>query len=587
MAGFIPEDKIDEVRSAANIIDVVSQHLSLKKAGRNLLGLCPFHAEKTPSFTVNEEKQIFHCFGCGQGGNVFSFLMLYHNIEFPEAVRMVADKYGIHVTTKGMSSGQRRRLEQKDGLFRINQLAVGFFKDNLLKGSSGKPAREYLRKRRIIDGIIEEFSLGYAPAGWDNLIRYFSSSGISLSDVEKAGLIIPKKQGYYDRFRARIIFPIVDIRGKVVGFGGRCLDNSLPKYLNSPETLVYHKGRTLYGLSEAKQVCRQKDSVFVVEGYFDLLALNCHGIHNVVATLGTALTGDHIRILKGYAGQIILVFDSDKAGVKAAERSLPLFVAEKVEARIMSLPAGKDPDSYIQESGGEKFLSLAEQALPIMGFIIESAINRYGLSLEGKVRIIEALKGPLGYMTNSVARAVYVKELSKRLDIDESAILERIRRSNHKKDKTRNPSVRFAANSLKLEETLIAMVLQSPNILSRFNAEQVIESIQSLKLKKIGRMVLDRYSANRLSEGADLVVQTEDPEIRNLISSLLIMDKSWDQDNCLKVVRQYETCLRKKHEKLLSKKIKDAEEANDEVLLHRLLTEKQKNVLGRLKSLGQ
>jgi len=582
LAGLIPEDKIDEVRSAAKIVDVVSQHLSLKKAGRNFLGLCPFHAEKTPSFTVNEEKQIFHCFGCGQGGNVFSFLMLYHNIEFPEAVRMVARKYGIHVTTKGMSPGQKRRLEQKDGLFRINQLAVGYFKDKLLKGSSGKPAREYLRKRRITQGIIEEFSLGYAPAGWDNLIRYFSSIGISLGDVEKAGLIIPKKQGYYDRFRARIIFPIVDIREKVVGFGGRCLDDSLPKYLNSPETPVYHKGRTLYGLSAAKQVCRQKDSVFVVEGYFDLLALNCHGIHNVVATLGTALTSDHIRILKGYAGQVILVFDSDKAGVKAAERSLSLFMEEKVEAHIMSLPADKDPDSYLQESGGEKFLGLAEQALPIMGFIIESAINRYGLSLEGKIKIIEALKGPLGSMTNSVGRAVYIKELSKRLDIDEAAILERVRHSSHKKDKQTDPSIRPAANSLKLEETLIAMVLQSPNILSRFNAEQVIESMQSLKLKEIGKMVLDRYSANRLSVGADLVVQTEDPEIRNLISSLMVMDGSWDQDNCLKIVRQYETCLQRRHEKLLSKKIKDAEESNDEVLLHRLLTEKQKCVRGRL-----
>lgn len=346
LAGFIPDDKVADVRNAANVVDVISEYIDLKRTGKNFLGLCPFHAEKKPSFTVNEEKQIFHCFGCGQGGNVLTFVMLYHNLNFPEAVRFLANKYGIEISTRDMAPDQKRQLKQKEMLFDINQEAAAYFKAMLLESPLGGLARAYLKKREMTPQVIDRFCLGYAPGGWRNLVRHFSRKGISLKGAEKAGLIIPKREGYYDRFRDRIIFPIVDIHQRVVGFGGRSLDESLPKYLNSPETPVYHKSQTLYGLDAAKQTCRQAGCAFVVEGYFDVLALNCHGIHNAVATLGTALSREHIRILRGYAAQVNVVFDSDEAGIKAAERSLPLFVEEKVDARVMRLPEGKDPDSY-------------------------------------------------------------------------------------------------------------------------------------------------------------------------------------------------------------------------------------------------
>jgi DNA primase len=366
----------------------------------------------------------------------------------------------------------------------------------------------------------------------------------------------------------------------VVGFGGRSLDESLPKYLNSPETPVYHKSRTLYGLHAAKQTCRQTGSAFVVEGYFDLLALNCHGINNVVATLGTALSREHIRILKGYAGQVTLVFDSDEAGMKAAERSLPLFEEEKVDARIMRLPEGEDPDSYVLEMGGHRFRQLADQALGTMGFLIASAVDKHGLSPQGKVRIVEALKGPFGLLVDSVSRAVYVKDLAERIDVDEAAILEQIRTSTPKRKNT--VSAARPRSGSKLEETLVAMMLQWPDILSGVNAQEIVDGLETGSLKRIGQMILDGLRTSQPAVGADLIAQAQDPEIRNVISSLAVEERLWDRESCLKIVGQYQTYLRKRQERVLLRKIKEAEKADNQELLHELLGEKQRRLHGRL-----
>ncbi|NVM23225.1 MAG: DNA primase [Desulfobacterales bacterium] len=583
LAGFIPEDKISDIRNSSDIVDVISEYVALKKAGKNFSGLCPFHAEKLPSFTVSPEKQIFHCFGCGQGGNAFTFVMQYHNLSFPESVRFLAQKYGIEIPARQMSAAQKRKLEEKERLLKINQAAAEYFKEVLSDSTLGKPGRDYFSRRQMTPQIIDRFMLGHAPGGWNNLVRYFSKKGVPLDDVEKAGLVIARKIGYYDRFRDRAIFPIFDIHERVVGFGGRSLDESLPKYLNSPETPVYHKSRTLYGLHAAKGACRQSGSVLIVEGYFDLLALHCHGMTNVVATLGTALTKEHLRVLKGYAEQVVLVFDSDEAGMKAAERSLALFMAEKTDARIMILPEGKDPDSFVFEVGGEGFRQVAEQALGIMGFLMASAIKKYGLSLEGKVRIVEALTGPLGSLADGVSRAVYVRDLAERLDIDESAILEQIRTSADKNKKSVS-AVKHRHGS-KLEETIVAMMLQYPEISSSFNAQEIVESLETTALKNVGRMILDRVRANKAVTGADLIAQTQDAQIRKVISSLSFEEMSWDRDSCLKIVAQYQASLRKQQEKLLLRKIREAEKSNNETLLHELLTEKQRQAQHRVNAL--
>ncbi|MBW1795574.1 MAG: DNA primase [Deltaproteobacteria bacterium] len=573
MAGFIPEDIIAHVRDAANIVDVIAEYVALRKTGKNFIGLCPFHADKKPSFTVSEEKQIFHCFGCGQGGNVFSFLIQHNNLSFPEAVGFLAQKYGIEIPTRKMSPTQKKELKEKERLFKINKEAADYFKGILSHPSSGKQAREYLGKRQMTPEVIDRFMLGYAQQSWTGLTQYFSRRGVPRDDLEKTGLVVAKNGRYYDRFRDRIIFPIVDIHETVLGFGGRCLDDSLPKYLNSPDTPVYHKSRTLYGLHVAKEACRQSGSVFIVEGYFDLLALHCHGIQSVVATLGTAMTRQHVRIMKGYARQMILVFDSDEAGIKAAERSLPLFLEEKVDPRILILPEGKDPDSYVFEVGADGFLKATEKALGVMPFLIASAIKKHGLSLEGKVRIIEALKGPLGSLLDGVSRSVYIRDLAERLDIDESAILEQVRASATK-DKKAVSSPKPRHNS-KLEEALVAIMLQCPEMVSGFNPQEIVEGFETVELKELGRMILQKSSSDRPVTGADLIAQTDDAQIRNLISSLLMEEIQTDSDSCHKILRQYQARLRKRRIRLLSKKIKEAERTNNQELLNQLLAEKQ------------
>ncbi|RLC10530.1 MAG: DNA primase [Deltaproteobacteria bacterium] len=573
LSEFIPDDKIADVRNTADIVDLISEYVVLKKVGKNFLGLCPFHAEKTPSFTVSPEKQIFHCFGCGQGGNVFNFVMQYQNLSFPEAVRFVAKKYGIEISARNMSAAQKRKFAQREKLFQINEDAVDYFRKALVDTSSGERGRKYLAKRRMTPEVIERFWLGYAPMGWNNIVRYFSSKKVPLDDVETTGLVIAKKGGYYDRFRDRIIFPILDIDQRVVGFGGRSLDNSLPKYLNSPETPVYHKRSILYGLHANKEMCRKAGSVFIVEGYFDLLSLYCHGIKNVVATLGTALTQEHLRILKGYAREFILVFDSDNAGIKAAERSLSLFAEEKANIRIVILPEGRDPDSYVFEVGSEGFLRRVERALGIMEFLIASAIDKYGLSPEGKIRIVDALKGPLRSLANGVSRSVYVRDLSERLNIDESVILREIRDSKGSEKKRVSP-VKPQGGS-RLEETLIAIMLQAPQILGSFNVRKIVASLETVALKKVGEMILQRVDANVPVTAADLIAQTEDPEIRNVISSLSLKETHSDYERALKIVGQYEAKLRKQEQRLLLRRIREAEKANNQELVHQLLAEKQ------------
>ena len=573
MAGFISEDILSQVRDATSVVDVISEHVALKKAGKNFVGLCPFHADKKPSFTVSDEKQIFHCFGCGQGGNVFTFIMQYNNLSFPEAVRFLAQRSGIVIPTRKMSPSQKKEIEEKERLLKINKEAADYFRENLAHPGYGKRARDYLNTRQMTQEVTDRFLLGYARESWTDLTQFFSRKGVPLDDVQKAGLVAAKKGRHYDLFRDRIVFPIIDVHQRVLGYGARSLDEGLPKYLNSPDTPVYRKRRSLYGLHAAKDACRQKGSAFVVEGYFDLLALHCHGIRNVVATLGTALTRHQIRIMKGYASEMILVFDSDEAGIKAAERSLPLFLEEKVEARILILPEEKDPDAYIFAVGVDQFLRAAEKALGFMPFLIESAIKKHGLSLEGRVRVIESLKGPLGSLVDGVSRSVYIRDLAERLDIDESAILERVREAATKE----RPSISGPEpkGGSKLEESLVAMMLQSPQVLADFNLREIVEGFETLELKKIGQMILEKSASSRPVTGAELIAQTDDGQIRNLISSLMVDEVQVDQGSCQKIVRQYQVNLRKRQIKLLSKKIKEAERANNQELLNELLAEKQ------------
>ncbi|MFV9691427.1 MAG: DNA primase [Desulfobacteria bacterium] len=576
MKGLIPEDKIAEVLHSASIVEVISDYVSLAKVGRNYTGLCPFHSEKTPSFTVSAEKQIFYCFGCGVGGNVFSFLMRYHNISFPEAVSDLAKRYGVIISTQRMSPEEKRRFQQKDHILGINRQASEYFHNFLAVAPEGKSGRQYLEKRGLSQEVIERFAIGYVDGSWNRLLRFFSEKKVSSGLVERAGLIVKKSQGYYDRFRSRIIFPIFDVRKKIIGFGGRLLDNGLPKYLNSPDTPVYDKSRSLYGIHVARSSCRSSGSVFVVEGYFDLLALSCHDIHNCVATLGTSLTREHVRMLKGLAGTAILVFDSDNAGIKAAQRSLPLFAEEKMDVRILILPDGHDPDTFVFQQGREAFLKLSGESLGSISFLISYFIAKYGVSIDGKARIVDALKISIGALSDGVKRSLYIRELSERLNIEESVVLEQIRKAtsrNYGKITTINRKGGIV-NDHHLEKGILQMMVQNPSILSAVIEEGIVAEFENPVLKNIGQLILQLFQDTSDVTVADIIAGIDDPEYRSLMSSLFLDEQAWERQNCLRRIEQFRHAVDKRKARLLSQRIKEAQEANDQELLSDLLREK-------------
>lgn len=587
LAVYIPEEKIDDIKNSADIVDIISETVLLKKSGKNFLGLCPFHSEKTPSFTVSPDKQIFYCFGCNAGGNVFSFLMKQEGISFPEAARMLARRYGIDIPVRTMSPEQKRRISERESVLVINRQAMDFFRHALLENTSGKKAMEYLLKRGISREIIDDFKLGYAPEGWDNLAIYFSKKKQLDGLVEKSGLIIPRKgkNGFYDRFRSRIIFPIFDISMHVIGFGGRVMDDSLPKYLNSPETPVYNKSRSLYGLHMAKGKCRESKTVFIVEGYFDLLALHQHGIQNSVATLGTSLTPEHVQILRGVIGKngrVMLVYDSDIAGIKAAQRSIEVFDKGYVDAGIVVLPSGHDPDSYLLEFGAEPFTKLAAESKGVISFLIDCAVKKHGLSTEGKIHIISDMKVPLAAINDNVARSLYVKELSERIGIDETAVLEKVRGvSAGRRSDIAKPAADYTLrnNGNKLERRIIAMMLQFPEVLPEVDNRGLLNLFEDNILKSIGQFILDRSG----EPASELMTIIDDKDKRSIIASLVIGDDLWDRDGCLKLIAQFESS-RYRHERKFLQEIKDAEDRNDHELVLRLLKKKRTQVKNKTKN---
>ncbi|HKA31676.1 MAG TPA: DNA primase, partial [Candidatus Binatia bacterium] len=348
---MIPDETISRIRERASIVEIVSDYLTLKKAGRNYMGLCPFHSEKTPSFTVNEEKSIFRCFGCGAGGSVFHFLMQYDHLTFPEAVERVGKRYGIEVE-RLQSPGAKRSAEEKEALYLLNERAASYFQETLYGPGEGRRALEYLKERGVDERMGRRFYLGYAPQSGPGLAGYLKKQGLSLKDAVRIGLVSDRGgERYGEKFFGRVMFPIADAAGKIVGFGGRVLGQGMPKYLNSSETPLFRKHATVYGLFQAKESIRERDRVIVVEGYLDVVALAQFGIGDVVATLGTALTPDHVRLLGRYTKNIIALFDGDAAGRKAAARSFEIFVEAGLIGRGAFLPKDHDPDSFVRAHG--------------------------------------------------------------------------------------------------------------------------------------------------------------------------------------------------------------------------------------------
>ncbi|MDO9111812.1 MAG: DNA primase [Desulfatirhabdiaceae bacterium] len=583
MSNSISADKISEIKHSADILEIISDAVTLKKAGRNFLGLCPFHSEKTPSFTVSPDKQMFYCFGCGEGGNVFTFVMKQEGIAFPEAVRFLARRYGIVIADQAMSPGLKKQVDERELLFQINRQAMEFFHHTLLNPKIGTPALSYLTRRGLPSSILTDFKLGYVQPGWSHLTDYFSQKGVALTLVEKAGLIGRRQSGsgYYDRFRDRIIFPIFNTHHQVAGFGGRVMDDSLPKYLNSPETPLYSKSRSLYGLFQAKPFCRQTGEVFIAEGYMDLLSLHFHGMQNSVATLGTAMTEEHIRLLKGVSQKITLVYDSDQAGIKAAQRCIALFKAhhQLEDIRILVLPEGHDPDSYLQQFGPESFRNAANQASGVFSFLMDVAIKKHGLSLEGKLRIIQEMEEPLSTLTDGLTRISAIKEIAERTGIDESAIQEKIRENSPRRPFRAKPAEKSPDAGNKFEKRLIAMMLQFPEVIPVLIEKNLIEYISDPLLKSTGNDILSCYrdldnAPEQINDLPSIALMAADnDEKKRLIAAFSIQKDEWDLEGCRKLIGQIERNQKRDNLRMLRQRMKAAEESGEQELLRKLTKE--------------
>ena len=513
----IPERIIEEVQAKSDIVEVLSRYITLKKLGRNYKTTCPFHNEKTPSFVVSPDKQIFHCFGCGSGGNVFSFVMKYENVGFPEAVELLAEKAGVKLPKLARGGADDSFA---DRLYGINDLACRFFQESL----KNKPGtKDYLISRGINEASLRDFRIGYAPDSWESLLNFFKSKSVDPKVLEKAGLVIPNdKGGYYDRFRNRAIFPIMDLRGRVLGFGARVLDASLPKYINSPETIIYSKGKNLYGLNFSKDYIKKEKFALIVEGYLDFIIPYQTGVKNIIATLGTSLTTDQIKLLKRSTNTVIMVYDPDEAGETASLRNLDLFISEDVNVYIAELSEGLDPDSYIRKFGAEDFLKRVKSGKNIFEYKLDKLKTKFDIrSTNGKTAIVAAMLPTISRINNAVFRSELVKKLAERLSVDEEAI-----RSELKKVKTESYEPRYVPAPSEMKKTnkgaeimLLALMLEGGKYIDSVKSQLKLDELKDTSVRDVASVVFRLHDANIEVTAVKLMTElSESPEGVKLVS---------------------------------------------------------------------
>jgi DNA primase len=443
---FSPEF-IEKVRDANNLVDIISQYTQLKPTGSGLMGRCPFpdHQEKTPSFSLSEIKQVYHCFGCHKKGNIFTFLQNYQGLSFPETIEYLANRAGIPMPEKNsdFNEVQDRAQERKKLLARVNKLAHAYFMDQLKSAPASHPVKAYIAKRGLRLETLEAFQMGYATAEWEGLVRFLESKGVPLDLVEEARLSKARtagKSGHYDIFRDRLMFPILNPMGEPVAFGGRIIEQGEPKYLNSPETPVFVKGKILYGLAQTARYIRTEDQAIIVEGYMDLIALYQAGIHNVAATMGTALTPDHGRLLKRMTKNVVVLFDGDSAGQEAAERSLPILLAADLHPKGLTLPCNMDPDDFVKQEGVAALQELISKAPDLFALILQRWMEDYRGEASQKVRLCDQIKPVLDGVPDPRLRDLYVQEAARRMTVPANWLKEALWGSATKKSELQNPT---------------------------------------------------------------------------------------------------------------------------------------------------
>ncbi|MEW6715369.1 MAG: DNA primase [Nitrospirota bacterium] len=555
-----PYDDIrEEIKSRVDIVDLVSDYLSLKKTGQNWRGLCPFHAEKTPSFTVSPAKQIYHCFGCGSGGDIFSFLVKYENLTFNEALKVLAKRAGV---TLKPSQKSDVKAGEKEALYNIHNDALAFFSQNLAKSPD---ALMYLKKRGIGGDAVKLFEIGYASKSWDALMTYLKRKGYNPEIMKKAGLITQGAKGSYDTFRERIIFPIHDLKGDVIAFGGRAVNGSEPKYLNSPETLIFNKRGVLYGLNRAKHSIKETGKILLMEGYIDVITAHIHGVTNTVAPLGTAFTIEHGKLIKRFTENVILAFDGDKAGVKATKSAASALLESGLNVKVLSLPDKEDPDSFIRKNGKEAFSTLLEKPLSIIDFFMIHGSDKSLIRREA----LEAIsKMPDG-------QGEYVRMLSERLGVNESFIIEDLKKLKKRPAAVYNNKPESVVTEQRHkpkpqdEVFIIKLLLHLPDEIERVSAE-----LSSDYFNDNTTMSIYKYITEGFRNFNDLMAQCKSDEEKDFLTRVSLRE---DLDNPQKQLNDCIARLRSRKRKIrldeLQIRIKDAELKKDNSLLRTLLGE--------------
>ncbi|MFH1397809.1 MAG: DNA primase [Candidatus Omnitrophota bacterium] len=572
--GRIPENILDDILNKTDIVSLISSYIPLKRAGRNFRASCPFHHEKTPSFMVSSDKQIYHCFGCAAGGNAFNFLMQYDRLDFPEAVELLAEKAGIALPKKEEHKGGGFTTQ----LYKVNESA-GLFYENILHSSLGLHSRQYLINRGIKQETAKLFKLGYAPDGWDNLMNNLRGKGINLSLIEKCGLILNKEDGgYYDRFRNRIIFPIFDLKSRILGFGARVMDASVPKYINSPETPVYIKGKNLYGLNLSKEDIARDDFAVVVEGYLDFMIPYQEGVRNIVASLGTALTPEQARLIRRYTSNVVMVYDSDTAGQMATIRSLDIFIDEGMNVKVASLPQGFDPDSFVRKSGVEDFKSRINAAENLFDYKLRVLKSSNSIKdAEGKARICSLMLPTINRFKNAILRSEYLKKLAQELKVNESALAEEIKKI--KEDNTYlgiNQDDKSKIGVHPTEKLLIKLMLEEEEFISRIKGELEPQDFQDERTARIVSLMFNLVSEGKVVEINSLVNSLSNDAASKVVCESMFLpeiplqDKEKVVDDCIRRMKSKKAIIKRER---LQAAIKTAQNSGDEVKLRSLMEE--------------
>ncbi|HHX95233.1 MAG TPA: DNA primase [Clostridia bacterium] len=548
MSYSIPENLIEEIRDASDIVDVISEFVSLRKRGKNYVGLCPFHSEKTPSFTVSSENQMFYCFGCGTGGNVYTFLMKYHGYGFVDAVKTLAERAGILLPAeKDISPADREKLNLRKRLFAVNDLACSYFGFSL-KQPAGSEARKYLEHRGISMSSVDNFKLGWADSQKDSLCSFLQKRGFSKKEITLAGLGQTCQNGnLIDCFRSRLMFPISDYKGRVIGFGGRVLGQGEPKYLNTGETELFRKSNVLYGLHTAIPAIRSSGFAVIVEGYTDVISAHQSGVCSVIASLGTALTREQAKLLRRYTEKVIIAYDSDTAGAAATLRGMDILSQSRFEVRIALVPSGQDPDNFIKSKGGDAFLELVKgKSLSLVEYKLEQACKKFDLtSVSGRLSAVNEVIPTLVRLENEVERVEYIKMVSRRLSLSYDAVFEEVAKYARKLQKNGSKGDKIEKNRYTRgrvfspavppfqgpEHTLVWAVVCNPGILIRIENEIGLDNFSEPYLRELLYIIKDRLEDEKDIEPISLIECVSLEDTKRFISHMSLKESILSGDS--------------------------------------------------------